>query len=35
MGMVTQIELVDLETGMRLPKSLFAFVASKKEGFND
>ena len=35
MGSVTEIELFDIETGMKLPKSLFAFFAEKEEGFNE
>ncbi|MGB1077799.1 MAG: LolA family protein [Bdellovibrionales bacterium] len=35
MGMVTEIELFDIETGMKLPKSLFAFFAEKEKGFNE
>lgn len=35
MGAVTEIELEDIQTGVKLPKSLFAFIAPKKEGFND
>ncbi len=35
MGATTEIELFDIQTGMDLPKSLFAFIAPKKEGFNE
>ena len=35
MGSVTEIELHDIQTGMELPKSLFAFFAERKEGFNE
>ena len=35
MGTITEIVLSDMTTGMKLPSSLFAFIAPKKEGFND
>ena len=34
MGSITEIELHDIQTGMKLPKSLFAFFAEKPKGFN-
>lgn len=34
-GSVTEIELTNLQTGIKFPSSLFAFFAPKKEGFND
>jgi len=34
-GAITEVELFDMQTGIKLPSSLFAFVAAKPEGFND